>query len=110
MKFDDTFDTSSHIIELADCSRQQRIVTARGDAKIQLIDIVSKPHDIILKNTICIPSYKQNILSVYAMTERSMKVAFSPNEDKIIAPNGTSFYFVKKSYITLIMLNYCSQN
>ena len=96
VKVDDSFDADCHIIELADCSRQKGILTARGDAKIELKDNKGNLQNVILKNALCIPSYKQNILSVYAMTEKGMKVQFSPESNKIIAPNDVTFDIVKK--------------
>ena len=96
VKIDDSFDANCHVIELADCSRQKGIVTAKGDAKVEIVDSTGKNHDVILKNALCIPSYKQNILSVYAMTERGMKVIFTPNNNKIVAPNNVVFNINKK--------------
>ena len=58
------FDSEKHFIELADGSKKNNIVLMRGDAKILLYDVNNKPHDVILKNALCIPSYKQNIFSV----------------------------------------------
>ena len=66
-------------------------MTAEGYAKIEIKDSTGKDLDVILKNTLCIHSYKQNILSIYFMTMKQMKVIFTPNTNKIVAPNNVIF-------------------
>ena len=103
VNFDKNFKAEKHVIELADCSRQVGVVTGRGDAEIMLDDSTGKSCKILLTNALCIPSYKQNILSVHAMTEKGLKVVFTPETNNIIMPNGTVFnmrkvgklYFIK---------------
>ena len=64
VKYDDSFVPEDHIIELADCTRMTGIVTAKGDAEINLKDSNGRICKILLTNVLCIPSYKQNFLSV----------------------------------------------
>ena len=45
----------------------------------------------MLKNALYIPSYKQNIFSVEAATERGASVSFTPNYAKLEASDGTEF-------------------
>ena len=100
---DKNFNHEGHTIELADCSRQTGLVVAKGDAKIHLYNSKGKLCEVILKDALCIPSFKQNILSVNAMTAKGMKIVFTSNENNIITSNGTQFpvkkrgklYFVK---------------
>ena len=68
--FADNFDASSHIIELADGTRTSGIVTGKGDANFIINDSSNKPHEIVLKYVLYIPSYHQSILSVQAATEK----------------------------------------
>ena len=77
---DENFNPNSHTIELADNSRQTGLATARGDAKIRLMDSSGVLRDVILKNTLCIPSYKQNIISVTVSTvDKSISNDYVPN-------------------------------
>ena len=91
VKFDDNFDSKNHIIELADNSRHQGIVVARGDAQIFLNDSHGIKREVILKDTLCIPSYKQDIISVNSLTNKGIKVIFGQDYAKMVAPNGTIF-------------------
>ena len=93
---DKTFDGSTHIIELADCSRQQGLATLRGDAEVFVKDSEGVIRKIILKRALCIPSYKQNIISVHAMTESNLKVLFSQDKNCIKTENGTIFNMCKR--------------
>ena len=90
-RLDNSFDPKSHTIELADNSRQTGVVTARGDACISLNDSEGISHKVTLKSALCIPSYKQNILSVHSMTQNDTKVVFSEKKNKIITKNGKIF-------------------
>ena len=88
---DTSFNPSNHTIELADNSRQTGVATSRGDAKIFLKDNNGKSHDVILKNALVIPSYKQNIISVHNMTNNGTSVTFSQNENFITTKKGIIF-------------------
>ena len=92
VRTDKNFNHKGHTIQLADNSRQTGLVVAKGDAKIHLHDSRGKLREVILKDTLCIPKFKQNILSV---TARGMKIIFTNQENKIITPDGTVFYMKK---------------
>jgi predicted aspartyl protease len=49
--FDGNFDSSSHVIELAD-GRKANVVTGKGVAKVKLYDVNGSSHDIILNNAL----------------------------------------------------------
>ena len=95
IKLDENFNPNNHVIELADCSRKSGLVTAKGDAQIKIQDSEGKYCDVVLKSALCIPTYQQNILSVHAMTEKGLKVVFTPDQNDIITPNGTIFNMKK---------------
>lgn len=88
---DKNFDSSKHVIELANGSRSYGIVSAKGDAKVSVLDANGNDKQVILKNALCIPSYDQNIFSVQAATENGASVKFTPNHAVLQAPDGTEF-------------------
>ena len=93
--FDENFDANSHVIELADGSRKQGIVSGRGHAKVNINDVNGKPTTVILKNALLIPEYKQNILSVHSITENGSQVFFKPTSAELKSPDGNSFKITK---------------
>ena len=88
---DENFNPDMHTIELANNTRQTGVATMRGNAVITLNDIDGKPRQVTIKQALCIPSYKQNILSVHCMTQSGTKVNFAENECLIIMKNGIKF-------------------
>ena len=99
---DSSYDPSNHVIELADNSRQKGIVKFRGTAQITLVDSTGKSHLISLKNALCIPSYRQNIISVNRITENGLKVVFTNAQNYIITPSGTTFPITKQGRLYYI--------
>jgi len=93
---DKNFDSSKHIIELADGSRTCGIVKAKGDANVTITDSNGNNRNVILKDVLCIPSYNQNIFSVQAATENGAAVTFNPNAAKLRHSNGTVFNISKR--------------
>lgn len=63
-KFDMQFNPKNHYIALADGSRSNNVAMKRGDACVELCDVVGNIQQAILKNALYVPSYKQNIFSV----------------------------------------------
>ena len=95
VKFDKNFNPSSHIMELADGSRTSDSALGRGDASVQIKDSNGKFHSVLFKNSLCIPSYKQNIFSVQAATESGATVNFSCNSNELVVKDGTIFEIEK---------------
>ena len=95
-RFDENFDPSNHVIELADGSRQKGIVLGKGDASVCIYDVNGIPQDILLKNALYIPSYKQNIFSVQSAVGRGACVDFRPNFTELRATDGTVFDIKKE--------------
>ena len=77
ISFDDSFIPDKHFIELADGSRTNGIVNARGKASISLHDTKNNLHNVILENALYIPSFKQDIFSVQAATEKGVSSIWS---------------------------------
>ena len=66
VSFGDNFDTNTHIIELADGSKTSVVLGNKGNAKVKLFDVKDNLHEVMLSNTLYVPSYQQNIFSVSA--------------------------------------------
>ena len=49
----------------------------RGDTKTLLDYVNNKPHNIILQNALCIPSYKKNMFSVQSAIKKDANIIFS---------------------------------
>ena len=84
VRFDENFDSKHHSIELADGSRATNVVKGKGDAQILLHDIHGNESCVVLKNSLYIPSYEQDILSVTSVTENGGSVKFTSNFAKLI--------------------------
>ena len=91
INIDKTFNPSTHFIELADGSRNNNMVTARGNAKVTMTDTFGKEHSVILKDALCIPSFNQDILSVRSATEQGVTVYFEPKCAYLKTQNNTIF-------------------
>ena len=91
VSFDSTFDPSSHYVELADGSRSNNVVYGKGNASVVINDIDGCAHKVLLKDSLCIPSYKQDILSVRSAVDQGVTVNFSPDGNELIAGNDTKF-------------------
>ena len=77
VSFDDSLDSTKHLIELADGSRTNGIAGGRGDESVLLYDVNGNSHYVKLENALYVPSYKQNIFSVQAATHNGASVNFS---------------------------------
>ena len=96
VSFDKNFDAKAHCIELADGSRSNQVVEARGKAIMHAVDSTGKSREISLNNALFIPSYSQNIFSVNAATENGASLMFTKTDAKLRAGNGTDFDLVKR--------------
>ena len=97
ISFDDNFDPKCHVIELADGSKVNNIALNRGNACISLIDNNGNKREGILENALYVPSFKQNIFSVQAATEKGASVEFGKDFAKLMNKDGTVFDIEKHS-------------
>ena len=95
-RFDEDFVPDSHFIELADGSRTNNLVIGKGDANVMFTDSKGCAHKVLLKNALCIPSFKQDIFSVKSAVDNGITVNFSPDGSELVTPNGTQFSFIEK--------------
>ena len=91
LKFDAQFEKVKHTLELADGSRQNGVAEGRGNANIKLCDSSGNVHSILLENALYIPSYKSDIFSVRAATNKGASVEFTPKYSKLTTSDGTIF-------------------
>ena len=110
--YDEKFDSAAHMIELADGTRTNGIVTGRGDASIIIEDSQGFPRKVKLNKALLIPSYSQNIFSVQCATEKGAKFNFSSDSAELITGNGTKFNIQKHGklyYLNNVKTNVSSQ-
>ena len=88
--FDPKFDASTHSIELADGSKAN-VVLGKGNAMMKLYDVNGNLQDVMLKNALYIPSYKQNIFSVSAAVEKGASLNLDQHVKQLIASDGSVF-------------------
>ncbi|KAK3892176.1 hypothetical protein Pcinc_003967 [Petrolisthes cinctipes] len=91
IRFDRDFEPNKQVMQLADGSRQTGDVLGRGDASVMLYDINGKLREMVMKNTLYIPSYKFDIFSVPAATRKGVCVNFEPNHAELFTPDGSVF-------------------
>jgi len=89
--FDKDFNPDKHYIALADGSRSNNIALKNGIAKVIVQGKNGKASNIGLENCLHKPSYKQNIFSCHAATEKGASVDFSNNESSLTKKDGTKF-------------------
>ena len=105
IQFDDNFNPSCHIIELADGRKLNDLVHKRGNACVELIDVHDNVHKCILHNALYVPSFSQNIFSVQAATDRGANIEFHPDSATLISRNTV---FNIKRQGQLYYLNMCN--
>ena len=105
-QFENDFDPKATYIELADGSKNNNIALKKGTAIITLQDTYGNPHDIYLKDTLYIPRFNQNILSVRAAVAKGSNVEFSEHGATLITKDGVKFDI--KNHGKLYYLNKCS--
>ena len=90
ISFDNAFDPSAHVIELADGSKA-KVVSGKGVAKIKLHDVNGNARDLILNNALYVPSYKQDIFSVNAAVEEGGSISLDQRNKRFKSSDGAAF-------------------
>ena len=83
------FKPHSHTVELADGTKQSGVALKRGDVPINLRDDQGRVMPSVLRDTLYIPSFPQDIFSVNKAVEAGAEVTFGKNS-KMVCGN-TSF-------------------
>lgn len=71
----------THVMALADSTRHSGCVSARGDARCEVMNDTGKVLKIILTNVPLIPEYPQDISSVEAAVLKGMKFKWKSEEN-----------------------------
>ena len=90
ISFDNAFDPSAHVIELADGSKA-KVVSGKGVAKIKLHDVNGNARDLILNNAFYAPAYKQDIFSVNAAVEEGGSISLDQRNKRFKSSDGAGF-------------------
>ena len=107
VKFDEHFDPSCHVIELADGRKLKDLARKRGNACVELSDVHDNVHKCILYNALFVPSFNQNIFSVQAAIDKGANIEFKP-DSATLTSNNTDFKIKRQGQ--LYYLNMCNGN
>ena len=77
----------------------------RDDACINLRNSEGQMCRCILKNALYIPTFKQNIFSVKAVTKNGAHISFECDNYQLIYPNGAVFNITEKT--SVLFEKYC---
>ena len=88
--FDNNFDPGAHLIELAD-GNKANIISGKGSTNVKLYNVSSNSRDILLKNVLYVPSYKQDIFSVCAAVEQGGSISLKNADKEFWSPDGSTF-------------------
>ena len=94
--FEKEYDSSGHVIELADGTRSTGWVKGRGTACFEMNDNKGVPYTFLLTNALYIPGYNQNILSVQKATNTGATFNFAKTGSKLEVPSGNVFDIEQK--------------
>ena len=107
---DPTFKPEDHYVELADGSRKNNVAIKRGTAVVSLRAQNGELHEVKLENTLCIPTYPQNIFSVQAATQKGVTIKFCQNHAELVASDGTKFPIEQHGRLYYLYKNSVIQN
>ena len=107
VKFDEHFDPSCHVIELADGRKLKDIAHKRGNACVELSDVHDNVRKCILYNALFVPSFNQNIFSVQAAVDKGANIKFK-QDSATLTSNNTDFKIKRQGQ--LYYLNMCNGN
>ena len=100
----------NHFVELADGTRSNNIALKQGSVQIELRNKSGVDCDATLENTLYIPSYPQEIFSVYAANKQGATVNFGPHSTELITKEGTKFNIEKGKLYFLDKCNLVQSN
>ncbi|CAL4064652.1 unnamed protein product [Meganyctiphanes norvegica] len=89
------FNPASHSIELADGTKSAGMVKGRGNAQVRVKATDGECYEIMLFNSLYMPSYKQSILSVASAGKGEVSFNFA-KETLMKMKDGTTFNIVKR--------------
>ena len=93
INFDPKFNKSNTFIEMADGTRRNDLIVAKGTAKLPLYDINGILRNITMYNVLYIPSFSKNIMSVAEGVKAGANFDFnSTGNESMTCPNGNIFH------------------
>lgn len=84
LSFDSSFQANTHCVDLADGTRCNGVAKHRGDAEVYLVDGTGWRVKAMLRNTMYIPTYPQDIFSVKAATSNGATVIFKEGKNVLL--------------------------
>ena len=87
--FTKDFNSSAHVIELADGSRNRSLALGQGDAEMNVLNSEGQLCSVILENALYVPSFAQNIFSVPAATGKGAIILFAENSVKLFPKDNS---------------------
>ena len=88
---EESFNPDEHYIELADDTRTPGVVRGKGTATVDVHDASGNECKLLLNNALYVPTFKQNIFSVHAATEKGAVLNFERNTACLESSDGTKF-------------------
>ena len=76
-------------IELADGRRCNNLALKRGVANIPLVDSTGNVQNAVLEDALFVPSFKQDIFSVQAATDKGASLKFNSKSAELVSTNGS---------------------
>ncbi len=90
-RFDSSFQAGTHCVELADGIRCNGLPSNRRDALVCLVDSRGQRFKTMLRNTLYIPKYRQDIFSGKVATSNGATVIFREGKNILLHRDGTKF-------------------
>ena len=91
VSFDDSFNSDTHYVELADGTRHSGMAKKRGTALITLVDKQGVSKTVKMDNALLIPDYSTNILAVQCTASKGATFTFGMGNADITMHDGTKF-------------------
>ena len=95
---------NKHSIELANGERLQ-IVQGIGDVKMSIQDENGNAHNVTLRDSLYIPSFKKDIMSVSKLVKSGHSVHFTPEGSNITTNDGAVFHLIPKNNLYYLSRN-----
>ncbi|KAJ8409787.1 hypothetical protein AAFF_G00218460 [Aldrovandia affinis] len=86
--FDDSFQSETHSVELADGTKCNGIAQRRGTAMVCLLDNTRRQHRAQLRDALYMPSYPHYIFSVARATNGGVTITFMKGDSHMVTKGG----------------------
>lgn len=93
-RFDDSFQSENHYIELADGSKRKGVAKRRGDVRVLMTDTYGNLRTILLTGVLLVPDYPTNILAVKLAVDKGAELTFKKDNCFVGMPDGSRFELI----------------